>query len=156
MRLGSFIFNNFPAKLIALVLAIATWFYVNDLVRNDTFPQKQETVEDVFSRYRFITKEVPVKLVFSGAPPEGYRVAREKIIIDPPKITICAPEELIEDVEELRTDRIDLGEYTRSVKLSLGLHSGVKFLRFRDKAVDVYLPVEAVKKEKVPQSEGEK
>ncbi|RKY40854.1 MAG: hypothetical protein DRP85_07785 [Candidatus Makaraimicrobium thalassicum] len=142
MNWGRIIFNNFWPKVITLALAIATWFYVFDLVNSDSFLQKNETVEDVFSRYKFIVKEVQVKPVFFGRSPEGHHVLLDKVKVEPPRIAVFGPEEIVEDVNDLRTDRIDLGEYTRSVKLHLGLHSDTKFLRFKDKVVDVYLPVE--------------
>ncbi|MBU1084588.1 MAG: YbbR-like domain-containing protein [Candidatus Omnitrophota bacterium] len=144
MGLGSIIFNNFFAKIISLALAVATWFYVFDLVNKDSFSQKNETIEDVFSRYKFVVKEVPVKPVFTGKSPEGYRVAFDKVKIEPDKISVFGPEEAVAGLEGLQTDRINLGEYTRSVKLSLGLNSDVKFLRINDKVVDVYIPVEPI------------
>ncbi|MDP8258101.1 MAG: YbbR-like domain-containing protein [Candidatus Aadella gelida] len=137
-----FITNNFLAKIISLALAIATWFYIFDLVNTDSFLQKNETIEDVFSRYQFVMKEVPVKPVFSGKSPEGYRVLFDKVKIEPEKISVFGPEEAMDDLEGLQTDKINLGEYTRSVKLSLGLNSDIKFLKIQDKVVDLYLPVE--------------
>ena len=142
MSWGGVVSNNFWPKVIALALAIATWFYVFDVVNDDSFLQKKETVEDVFSRYKFIVKEVEVKPVFSGRSPEGYRVVFDKVRVEPSRIAVFGPGKIMEDVNDLRTDRINLGEYTRSVKLHLGLHSDTKFLRFEDKVVDVYLPVE--------------
>lgn len=139
-----FITNNFLAKIISLALAIATWFYVFDLVNSDSFIKKNETIEDVFSRYKFIMKEIPVKPVFSGKSPEGYRVLFDKVKIEPAVISVFGPEEAMDDLEGLQTDKINLGEYTRSVKLSLGLNSDIKFLSISDKVVDLYLPVEPV------------
>ena len=75
MNLLNVIAHNFWLKIISLVLAIATWFYVFDLVNPVSFTQRQEKPEDVFARYQFTIKEVPVKLVFTGKTPEGYRVA---------------------------------------------------------------------------------
>lgn len=144
MRWGKVITNNFWAKVIALILAVATWFYVFDVVNTDSYLQKEETAEEIFARYKFIVKEVPVKPVFAGKSPEGYRVAFEKVIIEPSKVSVFGPQEVIEEVEELRTDNINLGEYTRSTKLELGLKSDVKFLQFDDKVVNVYVPVEPV------------
>jgi YbbR domain-containing protein len=144
MRWGKVITNNFWAKIIALILAVATWFYVFDVVNTDSYLQKEETAEEIFARYKFIVKEVSVKPVFAGKSPEGYRVAFEKVIIDPSKVSVFGPQEVIEEVEELRTDKINLGEYTRSTKLELGLQSDVKFLQFDDKVVNVYVPVEPV------------
>lgn len=149
MKLANIIFNNFWAKLIALALAIATWFYVFDLVNSDMFSQRRETAEEVFLRYNFIMKELPVKPVFYGKSPEGYRVVYDKVKIEPSKITVFGPEEVLEDVAELETERISLGEYTRSATLRLGLRSDKKGLELKDKVVEVTLPVELITEKKI-------
>ncbi|MFH1836819.1 MAG: YbbR-like domain-containing protein [Candidatus Omnitrophota bacterium] len=145
MGWNNIIFNNFLAKIISLVLAVATWFYVFDVVNRDSFIQKKETVEEVFSRYKFVMKEVPVKPVFEGRSPEGYKTIFEKVKIEPAIISVFGPEEIVEDLDGLETETINLGEYTRSIKLSLGLQSDIKFLSINDKVVDVYLPIEPEK-----------
>lgn len=138
------ILNNFWAKVITLALAVATWFYVFDLVNSDSFSGKKETAEEIFARYNFIVKEVPVKPVFYGKSPEGYRVDFDKVKVEPSKMSIFGPKDVIGQVEELRTDTINLGEYTRSARLKLGVHSDVKYLKLDDKAVEVYVPVESL------------
>ncbi|MFC1548467.1 CdaR family protein [Candidatus Omnitrophota bacterium] len=149
MRWGRALFHNFWPKLIALVLAIATWFYVFDLVNIDWYSQRKETVEEIFSRFKFTVKEVPVKPLFIGKTPSGYRVAFEKVKVDPPRISIFGPEEVLEGIDELSTEKINLGEYTKSVRLQLGIQSDVKFLNFKDKIVDVYLPVKVDPKDEI-------
>ncbi|MBD3426113.1 MAG: hypothetical protein GF409_02655 [Candidatus Omnitrophica bacterium] len=147
MRWGKIILNNFWAKLIALALAVATWFYVFDVVNTDTYIQKEETSEEIFSRFNFVVKQVPVKPVFWGKSPQGYRVVFDKVKVEPARVSIFGPSEVIESVDELRTEKINLGEYTRSARLQLGLRSDVKFLQFDDEVVDVYLPVESAGEE---------
>jgi hypothetical protein len=46
MKLKEIILHNFWAKLISLVLAIATWFYIVDLIRSDTFHQGKKEYKD--------------------------------------------------------------------------------------------------------------
>jgi YbbR-like protein len=133
------IFHNAWPKVLALVLAIATWFYVFDLVNSDS--QRKETVAEVLSRTNFIVKEVEVKPVFTGKTPNGYVVVFDEVKIRPATVSIFGPEVIVDKVTELRTDRIDLGEYTRSVTLKLGIHSNVKSLPLDDKVVEVVLPV---------------
>lgn len=148
MSLASFIFKNFWAKVISLILAIATWFYVFDLVNSDSFLQKRETIEDILSRYKFVIKEVPVKPVFFGKSPDGYEVKFDEVKIDPPKVSVFGPEEIINENFELKTDKIDLSEYTRNTVLWLGLYSDEKFLKIKGNIVKVTLsvvPVETVK-----------
>ncbi len=148
MGWGNSILNNFWAKFISLILAVATWFYIFDLVNSDSYMQRTETVEDVFSRYQFIMKEVPVKPVYFGRSPSGYRINFDKVVIKPAIIAVFGPEDIIGEVNELRTDKINLGEYTRSAQIRLGLKSDTKFLQLQDKIVDVFLPVESVEKDK--------
>ncbi|MFH1845963.1 MAG: YbbR-like domain-containing protein [Candidatus Omnitrophota bacterium] len=143
MKITEIIFRNFLAKIISLILAIATWFYIFDLVNIDSFSQKEQTVEDIFSRYEFTAKKVPVKPLFSGKSPKGYRAVFEKVKITPGEITIFGPGEIVETVSELRTGKINLGEYTRSASLRLGVSSDSKFFKLEEEFVDVYLPVEA-------------
>jgi YbbR domain-containing protein len=142
MKLGKIVFNNFWPKVIAFVLAIATWFYVFDLVNTDSFQQKKETVEEMLSRFEFTLKEVPVKPVFAGRSPEGYQVVYEKVMVDPSKVTVFGPKEILDNVSEFRTDPIDVGEYTKSARLQIGVESDVKALNFKDETVNVYLPIE--------------
>jgi YbbR domain-containing protein len=150
MRLGKIVFNNFWPKVIALALAIATWFYVFDLVNTDSFLQKKETVEEMLSRFEFTMKEVPVKPVFTGRSPEGYQAVFEKVIVDPSNVTLFGPGEILDGVTELRTDPIDVSEYTKSARLQVRVGSDVKALNFKDKTVYVYLPVESVGKDLEP------
>ncbi|NQT33121.1 MAG: YbbR-like domain-containing protein [Candidatus Omnitrophica bacterium] len=144
MSWGDKLLNNFWPKVIALVLAVATWFYVFDMVNTDSFSQKKETVADAMHRLDFTDKEVSVEAVFTGKSPSGYRVLFNKVKVDPSRISIFGPKVVLKDIDDLRTDKVDLGEYTRSVKLTLGLHSDSRILQLKDKTVDVYIPIEKV------------
>jgi len=144
MGIFKIITNSFWAKIITLIFAIATWFYVFDLVNTDSFLQQKESIEDLLGEYQFILKEVPVKPVFYGKSPEGYQVMFDKVIVEPNEVSIFGPEEIITNIEELKTEKIYLGEYTRSVKLSLGIVSNIENLKVQNNIIDVYLPVEAI------------
>jgi len=150
MKLLDIVFHNFWPKIISLVLAVATWFYVFDLISNESYHQKKETAEDILARSRLTVKEVPVKPVFTGKTPEGYKVDYGGIVIDPGTISILGPATFVEKVDEIRTDRINLDEYTRSVTLRLGIHSDVRAIRFENKFVELYLPVEKNKDDLEP------
>ena len=148
MKIFDLLVNNFWLKIFSLMLAVATWFYVFDLVDSDLAVTRKQSLEQMMGRYNFITREVPVKPFFMGRSPEGFRVVFEKVKVDPSSIVIFGPQEVVNAVNALRTDTIDIGEYTRSTKLSLGVQSDVKLLRFKDKFVDVYVPVERIPEEK--------
>lgn len=149
MKIFNAIFSNFWAKVFSLVLAVVTWFYIFDVVSSEFFSQKKEALEDVLSEHAFAVKEVPVRVNFTGKSPEGYRVLLNNVVVDPSKVTIFAPEEVLAGVDELRTDRIDIGEYTRSTSVRSGLHTNVKALDMAAKKVDVYIPVVKDREENV-------
>ncbi|MBD3380524.1 MAG: hypothetical protein GF408_08715 [Candidatus Omnitrophica bacterium] len=140
--------HNFWPKVISLILAVATWFYVFDLVMTDSYSKRQETAEQVLARSDLLVKEVPVRPVFYGESPDGYKVNMQDVKVEPATISIFGPKDVLEDVDSLKTDRIYLGEYTRSTILHLGLNSDSRFLKFENKVVEVYIPVEAVRKDK--------
>ncbi|MFA6637104.1 MAG: YbbR-like domain-containing protein [Candidatus Omnitrophota bacterium] len=137
--------NNFWAKVVTLVFAVATWFYVFDLMNSDPYLHRRESPEKMLSRFNFSLKEVPIKPVFYGKSPRGYKVIFDDVKVEPEKMTIFGPKEALDQVDELRTDRIDLREYTSSVQLRLGLSSDVKYIDLDNKVVDVFLPVESTK-----------
>lgn len=136
--------NNFWAKVVTLAFAVATWFYVFDLMNSDPYTHRRESTEEMLSSFNFSLKEVPIKPVFYGKSPKGYRVLFEQVKVEPEKMTIFGPKSALDQVEELRTDRIDLREYTTSIQLRLGLSSDVKYINLDNKVVDVYLPVESI------------
>ncbi|MFH1797928.1 MAG: YbbR-like domain-containing protein [Candidatus Omnitrophota bacterium] len=150
MSWGSILFKNFWAKIISLALAIATWFYVFDLVNDDSFSQKKESTEEILDRYKFVMKEIPVKLEFLNSSPEGYSVKFDAIKVEPEKISVFGPEKIIDGVTELKTDAINLKEYTRSANLRVGVHSDEKGLKIKGNVVKVYLPI-VTAAEKKPQ-----
>lgn len=141
-KMKRIITNNFWAKVVTLVFAIGTWFYVFDLMNSDPYLHRRETAEQILSNFNFSLKEVPIKAVFYGRSPRGYRVAFDKVKVEPEKMTIFGPKSALDQVEELRTDRIDIREYTASVQLKIGISSDVKYINLDNKTVDVYIPVE--------------
>jgi len=147
MNIKTIISNNFLPKIMSLILAAATWFYIYDIVQLDHTPPIQESVEDVISRYKFSVKEVPVKPVFYGKSPSGYAVIFDAVRVTPSSVNVFGPEELMMEVDYLSTEPIDLAEYTRSVKLQLGLRSSVKALDIQDKTVTVDLPIREINKD---------
>jgi len=156
MRLLHIIFHNFWPKLISLFLAVATWFYVFDLVNSESYSPKKQKAEDIFANYNFIVKEVPVKPTYTGKSPNGYKVVFNDVKVEPSRISILGPEKIIENVAELRTERINLGEYTRSTVLRLGIRSDIRSLKMKEKDVEVYLPIVKVKEDRsaLPPMEG--
>ena len=101
MKIADGILHNLFPKLLSLILAIATWFYVFDLVNSDS--QRKETIADILTRTDFIVKEVPVKPVFTGKSPAGYKTNFDNITVKPSTVAIFGPEIIVSKVVELKT-----------------------------------------------------
>jgi YbbR domain-containing protein len=142
MKPAKIIFHNFWAKIICLVIAVATWFYVFDIVSEDYFGKKQETAQDVMSRYDFVIKELPVVPVFTGESPSGYVIDREQVKVTPSEISVYLPRELVGDVRQLQTEKVDIGEYTRSTWITRNIRSDLNIPDLEEEEVNIYIPVE--------------
>jgi len=55
---------------------------------------------------QLLTRDVPVEVRFSAAPPEGYQIGEQ--VVDPPRVRILGPESRVESVISVQTDPIDL------------------------------------------------
>jgi hypothetical protein len=142
------ILNNFWAKVISLILAVATWFYVFDIVTSVDDPRKKDDAGKFFSSERFIARDIPIRPVLFGKPKSGYRLDMEKVRVEPGTISMLLPESIAYSVKELRTEPVDLGEYTKPASLRSKVFSDSKLLRMDRKLVDIFIPIE---KEAAPQ-----
>ncbi|MBR4291083.1 MAG: hypothetical protein IKT52_10680 [Oscillospiraceae bacterium] len=64
-----------------------------------------------------LTKEIPVKVAFAGAVPEGFIADTENIVLDYPAVNIKGPASVVEQIEEARID-INLEDRTESLSES--------------------------------------
>lgn len=135
-------FYNFWAKIVTLILAIATWFYVFDMVNQDyTFEQ---TLFRPAAEPEFTLKKIVVEPSFTGAPPRGYRARLDEVRVDPQHVHVLAPVTMIRRIDAIRTERIDLRKVTKSTKFSVGLTTDLDMLTLPEEKVEVYVPVSRV------------
>ncbi len=114
MKFGKTILNNFWLKIIALILAIITWFYVINLIE-DTTGKKTILAKMLPSYGRMISKKLFIKAVFVGELPEKYELIMEEVKIDPPYFIVAGPKFIFNKVDRLETAPIDISRYRRTV-----------------------------------------
>jgi YbbR domain-containing protein len=68
---------------------------------------------------RIITKSVPVKAVFVGAPPAGYRLRR--VLVRPETVTLTGPFADLSGLEEAPTEEIDWEKLPAGNRVLLGI-----------------------------------
>lgn len=91
---------------------------------------------------RLEKQELPVKVVLSGAPEEGYKVASAQS--EPATVFVVAKSGAEEKIESIRTEAVDvegLKSDKRKTKIQLELPAGYVFLNEKDATVDVVLQV---------------
>ncbi len=70
---------------------------------------------------RLIEKNLIIKAISKGPPPKGFEL--DKIIIDPPTITVSGPQNILADENQLVTEPIDItdlkGTTTKQISLDL-------------------------------------
>jgi YbbR domain-containing protein len=93
---------------------------------------------------RRITRTVPVAVEYSAPPPQGYRVVRT--ILDPPRVQIIGPEPQVLQVNEVRTDPVNLSSTvaTTTLRVPLYLPDSQVRLEHTQAVVTVRLTIERI------------
>lgn len=81
---------------------------------------------------RIKEKEVPVKVVVSGEPPEGYKLV--DVILSPTKVLVAGAESELRDVSQLETDVVDLTTSRESFSLMVPVVYRGKYTVLKDQA----------------------
>ena len=82
---------------------------------------------------RHATRDVPVEVRLAGAPPPGYRIAREEI--KPETLRIGGPENNVEHVAVAQTDAIDISKVTGQAQFRANTYVADPQVRFESPPV---------------------
>lgn len=127
--------------IAALVLAAITYFYVNRTIQQSANSMKDPS----YRLIKLTAKSVPVKVRFTSAPAEGYRYVPERVSVNPARITVIAPEALLEETSSAETAIMDISQYTRKVVKVVPIESvaGIH-LAGEPHLVEVTVPIEKI------------
>jgi len=115
MKFGGWILNNFWLKIISLVFAVVTWFYVVAMIQDAEGGKKTIFAKIVPSYNVMASKKLYVKAIFIGSLPDGYELKMDEVTIEPPFIVIAAPRQIINNIERLETLPINISRYKKTV-----------------------------------------
>ena len=139
MRVKRWITNNIGLKLLSLILAIITWYYVSgELAR-----LKSEEEEAIVSmlHYEVISKKLPVKVTIVGEVRKDCKIEMDGVAVVPESIIVMGPKHILSEVTFARTVPIDITEYTRDVTKQVKLAPIAKGMTIEDVLVNVYIPI---------------
>jgi len=151
MRVKKWITNNLGLKILSLVLAIGTWFYVNgELTRLKN--EEEKTIVNML-RYDVILKKLPIQLTIIGEVKKGYEIVKDNITIEPKMCVVIGPKNILSDVSFARTMPVDVTEYAKDIDEQVALAPIATGIALKDNFVKVYIPIVQKKELLSPQKE---
>lgn len=139
MRVKKWITNNLGLKILSLILAIVTWFYINE----EFTRRKNEEEKAIFSmlHYDVILKKLPIQLTIVGQLSESHEIVTDNISIDPKTCIVIGPKRILDDISFVRTVPIDVSEYTKDINSQIALAPIASGISLQDEFVKVYIPI---------------
>lgn len=131
--------NNIWLKVLSLMLAIITWFYVADTLSKNA--EEKNRISSLM-HYNLVVKDLPVKPNIQGKVPDGYRIEKNAIKIEPQSSLISLPKELFEYIEFLKTEPIDVSSRTKTFSVNAGLEGLFNLKVHSDKIFKVIIPIQ--------------
>lgn len=135
--------KNFWLKVIAIILAVITWFYVDRAIKHTSGEERLPFW--VGYAHGNMMKRVKIKPVISGNPAEGYVIRRDKVTVKPAYTFIIGPKRDVERVLFLKTVEIDITGQNKTYAVTIPLESLEKeSIRFYGAGgvIDVLIPIE--------------
>lgn len=143
MKIANWFLNNLGLKIISLLLAATTWFYVF----NDIHGQKKEPVgtAQIFPSYgEMSTRMLRVKAIFIGELPAGYELLVDNVQIQPSSFIVAGPKAVIKNVDLLKTEPIDISRLKKTTIHEAGIAPIAPGLHMEKLSVMVTIPIKKV------------
>ncbi|MFH1753682.1 MAG: YbbR-like domain-containing protein [Candidatus Omnitrophota bacterium] len=132
------ILNNLGLKLLALILAIATWAYIVIELQSGTLEEK-EILKNVLP-YRMISKKLPIELNLVGEVPDGYAVVHDEIIITPANFVIVGPKAVLGELSVIETQPVHIEGNTKTITRNITIIPPAKGI-IKEKFIRVTIPI---------------
>lgn len=137
------ILNNWGLKLLALFLAMVTWYYIVVELQKGAV-EEREALQSILP-YRVYSKELPIKLNLIGEPPNGYMIDYDNLLLEPSKFVIVGPKSILKKLISVKTRPIDISEHTKTFKKAVSIVMPAKGITIKDKFINVTIPITKAK-----------
>ena len=94
-----------------------TILFPSDVPTGAITPESRSPAAVKLSVEKRLTQEIPVRVAFTGAVPEGFIADTESVVLDYPAINIKGPASVVELIEQARID-VSLEDRTESISES--------------------------------------
>jgi YbbR domain-containing protein len=135
--------HNFWLKVLSLILAILTWFYVTWQLKK----AKSEEEKSIFSmiHYEVILRALPVDVTITGKPKDGYEVNESGITVEPEECVVVGPKNILVDIKTAKTAPIDISGYSKDIDKRVALAPIASGIAIKEEFIKVHIPI--IKKE---------
>ena len=120
--LRRFFTENIGLKIIALVLALITWFYIVKQLNMEGTKEEMQLLKKIMPDENIIAKKLIIKPIFIGHPKNGFDIVRKKVVMIPEFCIVVGTKDALESIKCAYTIPIDVGglsqSFTKSVPLS--------------------------------------
>jgi len=134
--------NNLWVKLIALFLAIISWFYINEEVEEAGTTIRMPTFLSRFiGKDPVIAKNIKIQPNIQGNLPRGYEIQHDRMSLDPSKCKVWGRKSTLDDVRGILTVPIDVRKKTQTFVTNTRLESIPGVVLPEDKIIEVKIPI---------------
>lgn len=140
IKIKGLVQNNAGLKVLALALAVVTWFYINGELNRLALEESMGIKGGV--PYKIAAKTLPIVADVRGKVIAGYRVDTDRIIITPQVCNVIGVKRLLDKVDVIKTIPIYVGEYTKTATIRVSLESPAKGIKLVDRYASVVIPIE--------------
>lgn len=143
MKLKKVLLNNIGLKLLALLLAFVTWFYIGEATK---VASQKTVLQKIFSPAYYSSKKLYIKPIFVGSVPRGYEFTETDVKVMPEFIVVLGPSNILSEKEFIYTNPIDLSEHTKTRSVDIELKSISPSIKLQEANAQVYLPIKKLGK----------
>jgi len=137
------ILNNSGLKILALIIAVVTWFYITGELNRLALEESMGIRGGM--PYKIAAKTLPIVVDVRGGVVPGYRLSKDKILVTPQVCNVIGVKRLLDRIDFIKTVPVNVSEYTKTITLRVSLESPAKGIKLVDRYVTAVIPIEKVK-----------
>lgn len=138
-----FFTKNIGLKFMALILALALWFYVvNELKKGSE--EERLFLSRMMPQEGMVAKKLSIMPIFIGRPRSGYTIDTKKAVVVPEYCIVVGSKDLLEKVRFIYTMPVEVNGVYKSFTKSVSLNPISPGIYMGETLVEVTVPVERI------------
>lgn len=139
----NFFTKNIGLKFMALILALALWFYVVSELKKGSYEERQ-FISRMMPQEGMVAKKLSIMPIFIGHPRSGFTVNTKKSVVVPEYCIVVGSKDLLEKVRFIYTMPIEVSGVYKSFTKEVSLNPIAPGVYMGETLVEVTIPVERI------------